>query len=297
MEHELVNPATGEVAKVGDLWGRPKEPQLDPQKVKEFTLWDKALQNDPEATREYINTILPQVATPAKPDEVIAAQQIEINTLKETVQDLSNRFATVQPVTEQIRNLAEVQQLDGAIKANVKEYPNLNKLAGKHQLQAAALVKKTRDDFIRRAEAQFNGKWDQFAPELQQQVTSEAFKHTEKQIGVFAETFGPTPPTPGDTEPAPAVNDQVVQQDGVQGPRFQMTPDGKVYDTLAGPPPQPGTVPGSPQPPLPAVPVSPAPAGGQPPGIVEGEQKSNKFTRGQFDQFLSAKTKRMEGIV
>lgn len=245
---------------------------------------------DPTKVAEYARSLIPP--EPAKPEVVIEDQQKQIDELTGKIGNLEKTLAgEIQPVTNQLRSVTELQGIAAAVKERSGNHPHLARLAEKKGPMVAAQAIRNKKVFYEEAARREGTTLAQLPPETQKEVFEKIFTDVEGELASFAAVYGEpltkAEPKPG--VPAP-VNDQ-GSSDGKPGyipARIQIGPDGR---RLGEVPPE-GTQ--LPQGQPPAVPVVPASGGA--PGI-QPDQSQKPFTLDAMKETLKAGAEKLTGII
>jgi hypothetical protein len=283
------------VAKVEDMIASHKKLQaggsVDPKDLKEFQMWMGAKTGDPAKVAEYARSLIP-TAEPPKPEVVIEGQQKTIEALQTDVEELKKVIAgEVQPITNQLRSVTELQSIAAEVKKRAGDLPHLARLAEKKGPMVAAQAIRNKRPLYEEAARREGMTLAQLPSETQGEILTKMFADVEKELtdlaAVYGEPLTKTEIKPG--SPAP-VNDQRFsdsQPDHIPA-RIQIGPDGRRLD---GAPPA-GSQPPGEQPP--AVPVVPASGGA--PGM-QPDQGQRPFTLEAMKEKLQADRERMAGVV
>ncbi len=156
-------------------------PAVDPERMKEFELYEKAKAGDPDALRLIMENSLPQKEVEV-PDP--KSEQGQILALQQQVQQLSLAAEQTGRVSKDIVDAANAQQASQLIVGAKKDYPWLaHHPAGSHKL-----VKRIED---LNALAQQNNV-DPSKPDVSQRIRTAAFQSLNSEIETEMKPFGVT---------------------------------------------------------------------------------------------------------
>ncbi len=259
---------------------RPSTPGIDPEQLKQFEIWQRASQNDPEAIGQLLDGVRSKLAPQARAPEP-GTPEHELSEMKKQLEAMQAELKQASSTTMQINLQRGRNWINDQVKRVAAEVPYLSRLT-----DPASVVTRHLVDVKRAYEAQ--GIDLQTNQQNQIQAMSHAMNLAEKELAGYAQVFGAQP---ANGQAKPIVNDQGARPAAPVGPPpgYSVWTDGSLRDqqgrilqqqshgAIAPVDPN-GTVPGQ----IPGV-----PAGGSPVGLPPqptGQPGNQRFNVGSLAQ-------------
>lgn len=290
-DHVVTDQATGEKHNLGELI-EAKKNALSPEDQKRFETYQRSMAGDIDATRELMEAAIPKPVP--KPEEQVGTLQQQYDDLQKTVTSLQEQVKGTSAVTDQVRTIADLNATGRLVEAGVKEYPMLHRLVAHSGVGVLQSVHAARAQIVQAVQQQngTNLPFGSFPPETQVVINKAALAQAESNLASLMGVYGLKPEAAPTAPQVTSINDQgAAPSAGHQPARMsvnqfnQTVVDGQVV----------GASPEAPNPPLPAVPVTP-PSAGAAPGPVPVQDPNRPMTLDEMNANLKARGQQMNAL-